>query len=1345
MIVYKGIHKSFIYLALLYFVCIVLPGTMLGQIRVQSPDSIHYRRISTIAEQLEYNHKLSQRKLEYLATINQWQLKKKVNKTQYLLLKHIDHQNLPVYLTTFNINAARTINTDKIKSGGSLKLNLSGKGVYMGEWDQGIPMANHDYLKDRVILGEISDTTAHATHVAGTLVGKGINSNYDGMATEATLVAYDWENSEGEMLDEVLNGMILSNHSYGTAAGWLFNSEKDQWQWLGNPGFTEDYKFGYYGSLSQAFDYVAFNAPEHLIVVGAGNDRIDKGPAAGTTYLDVNDQPSTEARMPDGGEDGFDCIPSSSTAKNVLTVGAINDIPKGYTSSADVKMTNFSGWGPTDDGRIKPDIVANGNAIASPYYDISQPTVTNLVAQLSGTSFAAPSVTGSLALLQEYYNNSRGSFMNASTLKALVIHTAEESGPSEGPDYMYGWGLMNSAKAAQLISSSLEGTTSKIIESTLSEGASFQTSIYYAGEKNLEATLTWTDPPAKPLISNVLNNSSPRLINDLDIRIISTTTNQTYFPYILDPANPNNAAQKGDNTLDNVEKIYLNDIPAGEYIVQISHKGTLKDPTQQFSLIISGIDAAPTISDVDKAELIKIYNNTDGDNWNESWNLDAPVNTWTGVTLSSEGKVLSLQLSNNNLSGIFPSINLPDLTDLNCSGNNLEGMSAPTHTQILNSLSLFENQMDFNDLIPLVDKASSFEYVPQDSIGTRIYQTFTAGNDLRLSLQPIYQVDNAKYTWLKSGKIIASGASANLTIQNITPADSGIYYLEITHPALPALTIHHKPFIVSVVTPDCTIDSDLQWTDAKCNKNNGAINLNIQNNDIPISISWNTGDTTGLINQLAPGTYTAEISDANGCSITVSQEIKEIPIPQVSIDAVDGAACGKEDGIASIIITSGVPPYNIQWETGQKTRIANNLPPGNHTVTISDANECIAQTEVIIEEVDGPVIVEKNTVDAVCGQQNGEASIEVNQGTPPYIIKWEHGPNSAEVSNLSPGKYSFSISDQRGCTISDSVSINNKGAPVVEIVEQSLDACGKSNGMATLSVTGGIPPYKVTWPDGQTGFTGRGLPGGAHLVTISDSNACITLKEVIIDKRDSIELDLVAVSDATCNQNNGNAIINVEGGDGKLSINWSHGANGETVNGLVPGEYLAWATDSAGCSDTIVVNIENQGNKPIADFETIQEGLKVTFRNTSMHGSIFKWDFGNGMWSTLENPLIIFSSPGEYDIQLVAASESCGIDTAQYTIMVENNIATSISSLDEGSIYLYPIPTRDILYLNIDPTLTVTLLEVFDTVGKLTLQKRMYTTRTNNIDLPIRNISDGIYFLKVTTIQGEGYYKFYKN
>jgi hypothetical protein len=176
--------------------------------------------------------------------------------------------------------------------------------------------------------------------------------------------------------------------------------------------------------------------------------------------------------------------------------------------------------------------------------------------------------------------------MRASTLKALAIHTADEAGDLPGPDYEFGWGLLNTMSAAEAVSEDYAGGDVQIIEGTLSNGAadSFPFDVTLA-DGVLTATLVWTDPPGTPPAPG-LDPTDLMLVNDLDLRIVQGP--QTFQPWVLNPANPSAAATTGDNFRDNVEQVQVSAASSGSYSVQVSHKGGLLGGTaQNYALIIS--------------------------------------------------------------------------------------------------------------------------------------------------------------------------------------------------------------------------------------------------------------------------------------------------------------------------------------------------------------------------------------------------------------------------------------------------------------------------------------------------------------------------------------------------------------------------------------------------------------------------------------------------------------------------------------------------------------------------------------------------------------------------------------
>ncbi|WP_338759356.1 GEVED domain-containing protein [Bernardetia sp. ABR2-2B] len=559
-------------------------------------------------------------------------------------LQFIDRFGNPIYyVTSSNLNAAKTTRADKLWSGGSLGLNLNGQGMIVGEWDGGPIRATHQEFggrvnqKDGVPFTSANGNNDHATHVAGTMMAAGVNSNVKGASHQSTLWANEWNNDEAEVTSQAAEGLILSNHSYG------YNSQ-----------YLSTYQFGYYDDQAATWDEITYNAPYFLPVKAAGNDR--------GSY--------------NTGKGGYDLVTGFATSKNALVVAAVSAVTN-YTGANSVNMSSFSSWGPTDDGRIKPDISGCGVSV----YSTSSGGNTSYNTK-SGTSMASPNVTGTLLLVQQHYKNlNSGNFMRSATLRGLAIHTADEAGSADGPDYRFGWGLLNAEKAVNLISN--RGTSSVIDEKTLANNGTYSLQVTATSSAPLEVTVCWTDPKGTPVSGNQVDNGAIMLVNDLDVRV--TGGGSTNFPWILNPASPNSGATKGDNFRDNVEKVYIANPVAGQtYTITVSHKGSLQSGAQAYSLIVSGADlggTTPTTCAVPSGlNSSNIANTTATLSWNAvsgAVSYDARfrqsgTSTWTNLNGNTS--------TSRNITGLTADTNYEFQVRTNCSASSSAYSSSATFT-----------------------------------------------------------------------------------------------------------------------------------------------------------------------------------------------------------------------------------------------------------------------------------------------------------------------------------------------------------------------------------------------------------------------------------------------------------------------------------------------------------------------------------------------------------------------------------------------------------------------------------------------------------------------------------------
>jgi hypothetical protein len=484
-----------------------------------------------------------------------------------------DENGRPMYYTTLNAGAAKMTKADNLYPGSGLGLTIAGSNMVIGQWDYSKPRITHQLLSGKIhnYDGLQNQTISrHSTSIAGTLAGNNGEAEARGIAYDATINAYDWVDDVQEMFAEAYNGamgVLVANNSYGF-----------------DPLYLQQYQFGKYNITAQSWDNLMYLKPYLQIVKAAGNAR----------EIDPNIVPQVSAK------NGYDLLEGAGVAKNVLVVAsAKKNINMNSDEAFDV--SEFSSYGPTDDGRIKPDICAPGENIYS-----SIETYDTAYGTYRGTSSAAAVVSGIITLLQQYYKSvsPSQSYMRSSTVRALLAHTANDKGP-DGPDYIYGWGLADAKRASGAIHDNIEGIinnekkTTLIKEVTLSQGNKYTLYVVpYETNQPLSATISWTDPQGN-LVSDVIDLSNPNIVNDLDLKIVKINANgteSTYYPWKLGGmSNLTGAATNtSTNDVDTIERVDIKNPEKVTYKIIVSPKTNttplLPGGNQDFSIVVSNVD-----------------------------------------------------------------------------------------------------------------------------------------------------------------------------------------------------------------------------------------------------------------------------------------------------------------------------------------------------------------------------------------------------------------------------------------------------------------------------------------------------------------------------------------------------------------------------------------------------------------------------------------------------------------------------------------------------------------------------------------------------------------------------------
>lgn len=370
-----------------------------------------------------------------------------------------------------------------------------------------------------------------------------------------------------------------------------------------------------------------------------------------------------------------------------------------------------------------------------------------------------------------------------------------------------------------------------------------------------------------------------------------------------------------------------------------------------------------------------------------------------------------------------------------------------------------------------------------------------------------------------------------------------------------------------------------------------------QDGQIEVILSGGSGDylyewtgpngfssSTSTVDNLGPGIYELIITDTNGCEITTGElEITE-PDPLTLNDDVSdyngfGISCfGGNDGFISLSPSGGTAEYTITWSgpngfTATESRI-DNLEAGTYNLSLEDENGCFLTETYTLTE---PPLLEASvtgTVDVLCfGEPTGAVSLEVSGGASnAYSFSWSRNGNEINESDQNPttllaGSYNVTVSDINGCSVvlSDIV-INEPPTPLTVVLNPSEVSCYNANdGSITSDISGGIPPYQISWNFGSTQPNLLGIGPGIYEITVTDANACVAVESVTIAEVPVFDINPEVIQISCFGENDGSINLNLVGGQAPVRALWDHGPEQAAIFNLGPGEYGVTIIEGAGC------------------------------------------------------------------------------------------------------------------------------------------------------------------------------------
>jgi hypothetical protein len=422
-------------------------------------------------------------------------------------------------------------------------------------------------------------------------------------------------------------------------------------------------------------------------------------------------------------------------------------------------------------------------------------------------------------------------------------------------------------------------------------------------------------------------------------------------------------------------------------------------------------------------------------------------------------------------------------------------------------------------------------------------------------------------------------------------------------------------------------------TPVSCN-DEGSATVSATGGTAPYTYKWSTGQTTATISNLTMGDYSVAVTDANGCENNndSSAYVYSNSAINITISNVPGDCNNSPSATATA--TGGAAPYTYYWNTNpiQTTATATGLTAGNnYKVTVTDANGCIQESNVYAYSNLNALDLTCTASPETCGDNSGSASVTPGSGTAPYTYLWSNGMSTQNISGLSIGAYSVTVTDANGCQSWTSVFVDDS-SPVTAFVNYN-STCINGNGSATVFASGGTLPYTYSWSDGQTTASVANLDFGTYYVEITDAAGCKKTKGAYIYQPWNCTHS--TISGIVFNDINGNCIKDAgENGIANTMVYISPGygvstqANGYYYASVAPGIYTVshipssnWTQLCPASPGTITVNVSTTGS----DYSNNNFGDQVTSGIQDLEVKLY---CGTGRPGGLVSPYLVYTNKG---------------------------------------------------------------------------------------------------------------------
>lgn len=446
------------------------------------------------------------------------------------------------------------------------------------------------------------------------------------------------------------------------------------------------------------------------------------------------------------------------------------------------------------------------------------------------------------------------------------------------------------------------------------------------------------------------------------------------------------------------------------------------------------------------------------------------------------------------------------------------------------------------------------------------------GNDLGklISWSITFNYDRGfTYAWTPANGTLSCTNCPNPTI---TPTSAGTYTLNVrtADGCTDQATVN-----VTINTLDVSVNGTV--TNPACpGTNTGSISQAVTGSEPAYFYAWSDGPaTTKDRTMLAAGTYTVSVTNAAGCEEVFTYTLVDRPPLAIVLDQMVPVSCfGGSTGELRVTTSGGTPPYSFLWNdpNAQDDEDAGALTRGTYTLRVTDAVGCtITLTETVTEPQELRLSFRSQAISCRSGD-DGYAVALPTGGNGGYTFAWSDGGNQDSIFNLTAGSYEVTVTDQRGCTAINSLTLQEPATPLTALTAQTEQGCfGASANRALVTPSGGTPGYNFLWSNGETTPEAVALPAGQNSVVVRDAGGCSETFNVTVQDLPAISINIIATVPSCNDRTDGRLGAVPTGGAGQTETDftyaWSNGGNNVAIVNL-PGNtlYRVTVTDPRGCT-----------------------------------------------------------------------------------------------------------------------------------------------------------------------------------